>query len=157
MRWGKVNAWTTMTRNAHFVLSHKNTHKLCSDTSSPLRRHCDAIPLSHLSMQGIVGVMYVFWGQHPFWIFCQFLLQIGANGRRCIWYFLISSCIRCVWVSSLPYAWFSSSMVPLQPFTSAVSRGGLWMATPWIYTGDLTIIHPCSFQIGSLLKVNCTR
>lgn len=55
-----------------------------------------------------------------------------------------------------------SSLVPLQPFASAVYgsvRWGEWGdggAMPWIYTADLTIIHPRSFQIGSLLKVNCT-
>ncbi len=47
--------------------------------------------------------------------------------------------------------WSPCSHLPLQSL-----GGGLWMAMPWIYTGDLTIIHPRSLQIGSLLKVNCT-
>lgn len=60
--------------------------------------------------------------------------------------------------SAVPlFSWLTrvQSVTPLQPFTSAAFRGGLWMAMPWIYTWNLTIIHPRSFQIDSLLKVNC--
>ena len=308
----------------------QNTHKLCTlHTSRRLWRHCDGIPLSHLSVQGIVGVMYGLWGPHLFWIVRPSVLQSGIKGGCFIWHFLklhftyikldfefvsrgrcsivfstnnfrdyssegerwpsialkvaingssvmagrktkldlspktIAPFIQrscyidikktdrqtsrymptvdiqafcnqrcyvshnsisgsCFVIPALPNAqkqfqpsdylhcWHKgktlkcsryllygtarchrsasleqtekerqlfmlillmpkyelaispspdspgSCMMPLHPFTSAVSGEDLWMAMPWIYTWDLTIIHPCSFHIGGLLKVNCT-
>lgn len=145
-----------MTWNAHWPLSPANTHKQCSHTSSHLRRHCDGIPLPHLSLRGIVGVMYVPSGDAFFSLNPAKMILTNVCKRYEIHLALFNTKGL---ESAVPlFSWLTivQSVTPLQPFTSAAFRGGLWMAMPWIYTWDLTIIHPRSFQIDSLLKVNCT-
>lgn len=89
------------------------------------------------------------------WIFWEYLTQMNASGRRFIWDILI---LRSVSVQSLPILahpaphWCPCGHLPQQ----SLRRGGSWMAAPWIYTGDSAIIHPCSFQVDSILKVNCS-
>lgn len=89
------------------------------------------------------------------WIFWEYLTQMNASGRRFIWDILI---LRSVSVQSLPILahpaphWCPCGHLPQQ----SLRRGGSWMAAPWIYTWDSAIIYPCSFQVDSILKVNCS-
>lgn len=61
-----------------------------------------------------------------------------------------------IWSSPTPDS-PGSRVVPLHPFTSAISGEDLRMAVPWIYTRDLTIIHSAHSTPPAFLKVNCRR
>lgn len=135
------------------TLSPANRRIIFAVTSSFLGRHCDGTQLS------------AYWRPHKndgcalwqnlSWIYWEYLPQMYASGRRFIWHISIW---RHKGVQSLltlaqkaPH-WCSCSRLPQQ----SLHRGGSWMAVPWIYTGNSTIIHPWSFQVDSLLKVNCS-
>lgn len=154
-----------MSWNAHWPLITRE-HTRCSAPIPAASSHVTvtASRCPRLSPRGIVGVMHVpsglagggavdtspescendsyersreAWGSR-FWILKDSCEEpLASTGGPSL-----------SWLTSLP-------VTPLQPFSSPAFRGGLWVAMPWIYTWDLAIIHPRSFQIDGLLKVNC--
>lgn len=147
-----------MTCNAHWPLSHTNTHQLLSNTGRPFWCHCDGIPpLPFVSTRHRGSDVCYLGATRPL-----NLLPISYKSPKKDVHLtlLIQSFIfKCVSeLAIFPIPWLTMLLVGALAaiYLSSLWRvGGLWMAMPWIYTGDLTIIHPRSFQIGSLLKVNC--
>lgn len=139
---------------------------LCSHTNNLLTRHRDGIPLSPSVTTGHCrsdacsvrvgrGEQGIDTSPESQWKWFLWAWSGGKRFRSCFW--ILTDSRGELLASTAPR--FPDSRVslptPLQPFSSAAFRGGLWVAMPWIYTWDLTIIHPRSFQIDSLLKVNC--